>query len=384
MNALFHKLEWHRRLPVWIFRALSRRGAIIVLLCLAALFSVTFIQAFLSPGDNRILNPGFEWGSMSPWFRDGNAQWVTVYGCDGGCGQHETFFWPHGARHGWSRQWNTGDRWWGEVWNQNQSGNQYGALAQGITLTPNQRYRLSAWMVAGDGALGYLRWYANGVTYLCAGSVPTGWPGNHVIWPIANNLSCEFTPSNTSGFNVHMAAYVDTGEWVIADDWALTQLVDVPRLDWPRLPLPISYWARDYSNSVDRAVANWEAATGRDLFVKAASEPQAQLIIDGVAENDLFCNGYRAEDNAFFGVTYYPGRCIGPYRQLIELNTWYLNRWSREPKESVIGHELGHVLGLDDVELVRHTCQLMLGQAPIRYDYCGVVRPTSKDASSVP
>jgi len=204
----------------------------------------------------------------------------------------------------------------------------------------------------------------------------------HVLWPTSHSVSCEFTPANTTWFNVHMYANnLSAGWWVVSDDWALTPLVTVPGLGWPRFSLPIKYWARDYSNSVDTAVSNWEAATARDLFVKATSEANAQVIIDGV---DSFCNGSPGGDSGYIGVTYYSGDCIGAGKQLVEVNIWYLSRWSSDPKVSTIGHELGHVLGLGEVTWSMDTCQLMRSGADVRYYHCGVVRPTSKDASSVP
>ena len=68
----------------------------------------------------------------------------------------------------------------------------------------------------------------------------------------------------------------------------------------------------------------------------------------------------------------------------MELNLWYFTQWGQDAKDATIGHELGHVLGLGEVEWVADICMLMLSSEQKSYDYCGVVRPTSKDASSVP
>jgi hypothetical protein len=345
---------------------------------------------------NKISNPAFETGPghFYPWFRDGNAQIVGDESC---CGQHETFFWPDGAAHpNRSGLFNDGDTWDGFIYNQNRPGTQYGALAQNLSITAGQRYRLSAWMATSNGNTAYLRWYANGVTNLCAQTNGV-WPGQHVIWPTSQtspqtslNVSCEFTPSNVNGFNVQMAANVSTGQWVVSDDWALTPLFTVPVYPGARLPRPIKYWARDYGNSVDRAANSWNAATGQTLFVKASSEADAKLIIDGV---DTFCDpGLQNGDNGVYAATYdvndHRPQCnVGVDRELIQLNMWYFGRWSGDPKQSTIAHELGHALGLfeiDTYDASHESCQIGTSSTARRYYYCGVVQPTSRDASSVP
>lgn len=210
------------------------------------------------------------------------------------------------------------------------------------------------------------------------------------MWPTSHNVSCEFTLANTTWFNVHMYAdSLSAGMWVVSDDWALTPLFTVPVYPGARLPRPIKYWARDYGNTVDRAANSWNAATGNPLFAKAASEAEAKLIIDGI---DRFCDGTAIGDGRPIGVTWdvndsRPGCNIGADRQLIELNMWYFSRWSGDPKQSTVAHELGHALGLYEVQtydLSHESCQLLTSGSHVRYWHCGVVRPTSKDVSSVP
>ena len=137
------------------------------------------------------------------------------------------------------------------------------------------------------------------------------------MWPTSLNVNCEFTPNNVTNFNVQMPVNVANGQWVVSDDWALTPLQSVPQLT-RLLTLPIKYWARDYSNTVDRAATSWNNTTGRNLFVKATSEADAKLIIDGVY---TFCDGAQPGDNDPVGRTYgYLGACsVGPGQQLIQL-----------------------------------------------------------------
>jgi hypothetical protein len=367
----------------------------VVIGLLLSLLLTSAILAYRSPAANMISNPAFEIGPghFSPWARAGDTR--LIIGDESCCGQHETFFWPDGAAHGWSSLYQTPrDTWDGFVWNQNQAGTLYGAVFQGSTNfvsapIAGQRYRLSAWMATSNGNTANLKWYANGVTNNCASTTGV-WPGNHVIWPTSQtspqtslNVSCEFTPNNVTGFNVQMPVNVSSGQWVVSDDWLLTPLVTVPLIpNWPRLPVPVKYWARDYGSTVDRAANSWNTATGRSLFVKASSEADANLIIDGI---NNFCDGTPGGDNGLYGVTYpigySQGNCfIASGKQLVEVNMWYFSRWSGDPKQSTVAHELGHVLGLDHVD----TCQLMRSYADVRYWYCGVVAPTTKDASSVP
>ena len=366
----------------------------VVIGLLLSLLLVPPLLAYVPPASNMIRNPAFETGPghFFPWSRAGDTR--LIIGDESCCGQHETFFWPDGAAHGWSQFYNNGDRWDGFVWNQNQAGTLYGAVYQGsnnFVSAPiaGQRYRLSAWMATSNGNTANLKWYANGVTNNCASTTGV-WPGSHVMWPTSQtspqtslNVSCEFTPNNVTGFNVQMPVNVSTGQWVVSDDWALTPLVTVPGHGMPILSRPVKYWARDYGNTVDRAVASWNNATGRNLFVKATSEADATLIIDGV---NTFCDGSQGGDSGNVGVTYpvgySQGNCfIGSGKQLIEVNMWYFSRWSGDPKQSTVAHEAGHVLGLYHVF---NTCQLMLAEGGTLYPYCGIVQPTSKDASSVP
>jgi len=150
------------------------------------------------------------------------------------------------------------------------------------------------------------------------------------------------------------------------------------------LTRPIKYWARDYTSTVDRAANSWNAATGRNLFVKATSEADAKLIIDGV---NTFCDNQPGGDSGHVGQTYFPigynvGNCfVASDKQLIEVNMWYFSRWSGDPKQSTVAHELGHVLGLAHVT---NGCQLMHSNGAVGYPYCGVVQPTSVDANAVP
>jgi len=367
--------------------------AVVIGLLLSLLFASSLL-AYRSPVANMISNPAFETGPghFSPWARAGDAR--LIIGDESCCGQHETFYWPDGPAHGWSGLYPDGDRWDGFVWNQNQAGTLYGAVFQGsnnFVSAPiaGQRYRLSAWMATSNGNTANLKWYANGVTNNCASTTGV-WPGNHVIWPTSLNVSCEFTPANVSGFNVQMPVNVSTGQWVVSDDWALTRLFTVPEYPGARLPRPIKYWARDYGNSVDRAANSWNAATGQTLFVKASSEADAKLIIDGV---DTFCDpGLPNGDNGVNAVTYdvndrKPQCNVGVDRELIQLNMWYFGRWSGDPKQSTIAHELGHALGLfeiDTYDASHESCQIGTSSTARRYYYCGVVQPTSRDASSVP
>jgi hypothetical protein len=267
--------------------------AVVIGLLLSLLFASSLL-AYRSPAANRISNPGFEIGPghFSPWARAGDSR--LIIGDESCCGQHETFFWPDGAAHGWSSKVNDGDTWDGFVWNQNQAGTLYGAVFQGsnnFVSAPiaGQPYRLSAWMATSNGNTANLKWYANGVTNNCASTTGV-WPGQHVIWPTSQtspqtslNVSCEFTPTNVTNFNVQMPVNVSTGQWVVSDDWALTPLVTVPRHGQTILSRPVKYWARDYGNTVDRAVASWNNKTGRNLFVKATSEADAKAL----TENNL-------------------------------------------------------------------------------------------------
>jgi hypothetical protein len=370
-------------------RVLNRRRVIILLSCLLlSLLLVPSLLASVAPASNRISNRDFELGPghFYPWFKNGTAQIIGDESC---CGQHETFFWPDGANHGWSSLHNSHDTWDGNIENSNQSGAQYGAVAQSIPSTlisVGPRYRLSAWVATSSGNTVSLEWYANGVTYSCA-STTASWPGPHLIWPTSNRVACEFTPTSIINFNVHVGTNVSAGQWVVSDDWALTPLVSVPVRPGTILSRPVKYWARDYASTVDRAANSWNAATGRSLFVKATSEADAKLIIDGV---DTFCDGKPGGDNSteHIGSTYVdypPGPClVASGKQLVEVNIWYFSKWSGDPKQSTVAHELGHVLGLDESQLTADTCQLMRSGTDARYYYCGVVTPTTKDASSVP
>lgn len=161
-----------------------------------------------------------------------------------------------------------------------------------------------------------------------------------------------------------MAGNSGPGNWVVSDDWALTQQISPPYAPWARWDIPMKYWARDYSSSADIAVAEWNSIVGKTLFVKAANEAEAVLIIDGIPGSDNLDFGSLGDGS--------------DGKRYIQLNMWYFNQWGTNAKVSTISHELGHALKLSHVT----TCQVMAAGSD-RYFYCGIWAPTPADANAV-
>ena len=83
-------------------RTLNRRSVVVFALCLiGTLLLAPSLLAYVAPASQMIRNPAFETGPghFSPWNRAGDSR--LIIGDESCCGQHETFFWPDGAAHGW-------------------------------------------------------------------------------------------------------------------------------------------------------------------------------------------------------------------------------------------------------------------------------------------
>jgi hypothetical protein len=179
-------------------------------LCFVALAQA--VPWWANPPGNKITNPDFETGTLFPWFKGGSAS--ASVGVENCCGQHNGFWWPNG-------KYNTYDTWDGYIWNNNKPGTLESALAQSPSINANQRYRLSAWMSTSSGFAAYLKWYANNTTNSCSQT--------NIVFPGYANVSCEFTPNNTTNFNAQIVSLLSTSQWVVSDDWALTALEQVPQ-----------------------------------------------------------------------------------------------------------------------------------------------------------
>jgi predicted Zn-dependent protease len=70
----------------------------------------------------------------------------------------------------------------------------------------------------------------------------------------------------------------------------------------------------------------------------------------------------------------------------VQINTYYTDSYGTYKRESVIGHEIGHYLGLAHVGSASTACAsvtLMNPNTPRRYDDCGVVGPVQDDITGV-
>jgi len=144
---------------------------------------------------NGIQNSGFETGSLSPWARwtlnPNDPGIVDVEDC---CANHtpggmwDAYIQPEGP----------------EV-----------VIYQTVSLTPGQKYFLSAW-VSTNGMTAYLRWWSN------ATGVPQVCDQSSTVWPAYDYLSCELTvPAGTTNFNVQLSGTAPSGKWAVTDDWFL-------------------------------------------------------------------------------------------------------------------------------------------------------------------
>ena len=132
-------------------------------------------------------------------------------------------------------------------------------------------------------------------------------------------------------------------------------------------------WYMDYSQygEVYYSIDDWNDMSIKPEFQEDSNGLKATLWIHKV---DL--SGKKWEGKTF------PTGTTGSYYDIVDikLNDYYLDDYASNKKRSVIGHELGHSLGLDEEN--DEDC-IMIRYTSIRYDKKGIYKPQTDDEFDV-
>lgn len=135
-------------------------------------------------------------------------------------------------------------------------------------------------------------------------------------------------------------------------------------------PTPsFSYYKDSYSGQVAEARDNWNNNT---VFYMYELQPwQAAVSITNGDYGAVNWDGYAYVGPNPYGGTYTYGGVV--------LNDYWLFQYTHPKRVSVIGHEMGHVIGLNDTS----NYSIMVGDTPTRYDAWGLTGPTNYDINDV-
>ncbi|HEX5088533.1 MAG TPA: hypothetical protein VFV89_12055 [Nocardioides sp.] len=123
-----------------------------------------------------------------------------------------------------------------------------------------------------------------------------------------------------------------------------------------------------YQSLTSAALVNWSNQT--DMSFNAGGSNPGFSITDGGFGN-----------TGWDGITYYS--CSGGIfvkGMLVRINGYYADAYSGQKKRAVIGHELGHVVGLADRNIGQcPNRSIMWGDTFGRYDVCGIFTVQADD-----
>lgn len=141
---------------------------------------------------------------------------------------------------------------------------------------------------------------------------------------------------------------------------------------WARpLTAPLAVHAEDFDDATRAAIDLWNDATGCSIFDVAGSPEDADIVVkstDGSPCGQTFGVPGLLPDHA--GGAYIRGDCA-------EVHVAYPGDVRQQVV--VVGHELGHLLGLGDDDV---GCQLMRGSVKPVYE-CDVIYPSDTDRKAV-
>ncbi|WP_333740474.1 hypothetical protein [Streptomyces sp. IBSBF 2806] len=126
----------------------------------------------------------------------------------------------------------------------------------------------------------------------------------------------------------------------------------------------------EYSNPAQVAIAAWNSASTHFNFTNVNSGANLN-----VADQNF---GQYVEGAAIDGLTSW--RCSSGYYTETVTSSWnryYTDGYPGIERKSVIVHEIGHALGLGDIE--GSACVIMNGATPTRYGACGLSEPQPTD-----
>lgn len=194
-------------------------------------------------------------------------------------------------------------------------------------------------------------------------------------------VSCEFKAAETGQIAFILQSSSVSPGVVVTDDWALTRVVKPPR--WWQMPLwpslPVKYYVESgYVTRTNIVADRWNTQVGQSVFQRTSDPNQAKIKLT------YGYRGYFNPDGSFKYVakTWVPNGngvvIIDANRDYMEV---YLNyRYGNEARESVIGHEFEHALGLDHTD---NNCNMMSTFAEDVAWLCSVSSPTWGDVQKV-
>lgn len=320
-------------------------------------------EAVEAGGTNLLKNPNFEQGWIH-WQRQGGA--VEAEPC---CGQHETPFWGQSSA---SSPYPGAPLWQTHTWDGYvQPNGQFTQLFQWAPVVEGKHYRLSVWLFTNGMTANIKRFSPALNQYIFCGST------NSLTYVL---VSCEFEAEATENQSMGLIgdANAPIGKWVVSDDWSLTKIVKpkrwVPMPLWATLPIKYHVANNGYITRTEIAANRWNAAVGSQMFVRTGNINEAKI---------KFTAGFLGALGPYFAQTTTPVNGVST----VNVNKSVLDPWVDPPfirgfeaRESILGHEFGHVLGIDHTD---DNCNILRADAIGLAWRCSTSNPTWGDWKKV-